>query len=46
MVKFDGEAVQGLFTGPVDAATVAVAGELQDGIPFGGNDTIGVIKKP
>jgi len=46
MVKFDGEVVQGLFTGPVDVATVAVAGELQDGTPFGGNDTIRVIKKP
>jgi hypothetical protein len=46
MVKFNGKAVQDLFTGPVDAATVAVAGELQDGTPFGGNDTIMVIEKP
>jgi len=46
MVKFNGKAVQDLFTGPVDAATVAVSGELQDGTPFGGNDTIRVIKKP
>ena len=46
MIKFNGKAVQDLFTGPVDAATVAVAGELQDGTPFGGNDTIRVIKKP
>lgn len=46
MVKFNGKAVQDLFTGPVDSATVAVAGELQDGTPFGGNDTIRVIKKP
>ena len=46
MVKFNGKAVQDLFAGPVDAATVVVAGELQDGTPFGGNDTIKVIKKP
>lgn len=45
VVKFDGAAVQDLFIGPVDAATVAVAGELQDGTPFGGNDTIRVIEK-
>ncbi len=46
MVKFNGKAVQDLFTGPVDATTVAVSGELQDGTPFGDNDTIRVIKKP
>lgn len=46
MVKFNGKAVQDLFTGPVDAATIAVAGELQDGTPFGGNYTIMVIEKP
>jgi hypothetical protein len=32
--------------GLVDASTIAVAGELQDGTPFGGNDTIRVIEKP
>lgn len=46
MVKFNGKAVQDLFTRPVDASTIAVAGELQDGTPFGGNDTIRVIEKP
>ena len=46
MVKFDGEDVQDLFPGPVDAATGAVTGELQDGTPFVGNDTIRVIEKP
>jgi hypothetical protein len=46
MVKFNGKAVQDLFTGPVDAATIAVTGVVQDGTPFGGNDTIRVIKKP
>ena len=46
MVKFNGKAVQDLFPGPVDAATVAVTGEVQDGTPFVGNDTIRVIKKP
>lgn len=46
MIKFDGEAVRDLFPGSVDTATVAVAGELQDGTPFGGNDTIRVIEKP
>ena len=46
MVKFDGEDVQDLFSGPLDAATIAVTGELQDGTPFVGNDIIRVIKKP
>jgi len=46
MVKFNGKAVQDLFTGPVDAATIAVTGVVQDGTPFGGNDTIKVLKKP
>jgi len=46
MVKFNGKEVQDLFPGPVDAATVAVTGELQDGTPFGGNVTIRVIEKP
>jgi len=46
MVKFNGKAVQDLFPGPADTAIIAVAGELQDGTPFGGNDTIRVIKKP
>ena len=46
MVKFNGKAVQDLFPGSVDAATIAVTGVVQDGTPFGGNDTIRVIKKP
>ena len=46
MVKFNGKAVQDLFPGPVDAATVAVTGVVQDGTPFVGNNTIRVIKKP
>jgi hypothetical protein len=46
MGKFNGKAVQDLFPGPADTGTIAVAGELQDGTQFGGNDTIRVIKKP
>ena len=48
MVKFDGEAVQDLFLGPVDVATLTITGKIfYNGVyvDLEGNDTIRVIEK-
>lgn len=48
MVKFDGEAVQDLFPGPVDAATLTITGKIfYNGVyvDLEGNDTIRIIEK-
>lgn len=43
MVKFDRSAVQDLIGSPGDAVELTVTGELNDGTPFKGSDTIRVI---
>jgi len=45
MVKFDRAAVQGILLEPGDQVVVTVSGQLINGTPFGGTDTIRVIEK-